>query len=117
MLHQLNAADGEDLTPPVKFMPPNGKPYALNLWNNVIYTTTAQGCGGNPNLVYAYDLGTRKVGTFAPGSGGVGGRPRPAGGAARTGNTRPGTGPVKPENTHFGQPIIGANPHPAPNPP
>src|SRR5258708_4784398 len=63
MLHQLNAADGEDLTPPVKFMPPNGKPYALNLWNNVVYTHTAQGCGGNPNLVYAYDPATKELRT------------------------------------------------------
>ena len=53
MLHQLNVADGEDVAPPSKFMPPNGKPYALNLWNNVIYTHTAQGCGGNPNVVYS----------------------------------------------------------------
>src|SRR5205085_8322084 len=33
MLHQLNVADGEDLAAPAKFMPPNGKPYALNLVN------------------------------------------------------------------------------------
>ena len=32
MLHQLNAADGEDVAPPAKWMPPNGKPYALNLF-------------------------------------------------------------------------------------
>ena len=63
MLHQLNVADGEDVKAPAKFMPPNGKPYALNLWNNVIYTHTAQGCGGNPNVVYAYDLATNKVGS------------------------------------------------------
>src|SRR5262249_21102216 len=36
MLHQLNAADGEDVAPPTKWMPPNGKPYALNLFQNVI---------------------------------------------------------------------------------
>ena len=47
-LHQLNAADGEYVTPPAKFMPPNGKPYALSLYKNVIYTHSAQGCGGNP---------------------------------------------------------------------
>src|SRR3984957_3953795 len=52
MLHQLDVADGEDVASPSKFMPPNGKPYALNLWKNVIYTHTAQGCGGNPNIVY-----------------------------------------------------------------
>ncbi|HWE48985.1 MAG TPA: hypothetical protein VG273_04325 [Bryobacteraceae bacterium] len=53
MLHQLNAADGEDVAPRAKFMPPNGKPYGLNLFNGAIYTHTAQGCGGNPNMVYA----------------------------------------------------------------
>src|SRR5262249_10191316 len=61
MLHQLNAADGEDIAPPAKWMPPNGKPYALNLVDNVIYTHTAQGCGGNPNVAYSYDLKTHKA--------------------------------------------------------
>ena len=42
-LHKLNAADGEALAPPAKFMPPNGKPYALNLVNNVIYTHSGAG--------------------------------------------------------------------------
>ena len=42
-------------------MPPNAKPYGLNLWKNVIYTTSAQGCGGNPNYVYAFDLATRRT--------------------------------------------------------
>ena len=50
MLHQVNVADGEEVATPSKFMPPNGKPYALNLFNNNIYTHTAQGCGGNPNM-------------------------------------------------------------------
>jgi hypothetical protein len=59
----LNAADGEDLAPPAKFMPPNGKPYGLNLWKGVIYTHTAQGCGGNPNTVYTFDLATGRVGS------------------------------------------------------
>ena len=44
-LRRVNLADGEDLAPPAKFMPPNGKPYALNLVDNVIYTHTAQRCG------------------------------------------------------------------------
>src|SRR5260370_10651244 len=77
-LHQLNAADGEDIVPPSKFMPPNGKPYPLNLWNGVIFTHTAQGCGGNPNMVYAYDLATKKVGSWGPSGGGMWGRSGPA---------------------------------------
>jgi hypothetical protein len=51
--------------------PPNGKPYALNLVNGVIYTATAQGCGGTPNNFYSYDLATKKVGNWALGSGGM----------------------------------------------
>ena len=35
--------------------------HGQNLVNGVIYTTTAQGCGGNPNQFY-YDLATKKVG-------------------------------------------------------
>ena len=51
-LHQINAADGSDVAPPDKFLPPNGKPYALNVVNGVVYTATAQGCGGVPNALY-----------------------------------------------------------------
>jgi outer membrane protein assembly factor BamB len=80
-LRQVNASDGEDIAPPMKWMPPNGKPYGLNLYKNVIYTHTAQGCGGNPNVVYAYDLATNKVGTWGPAGGGMWGRQGPAIGA------------------------------------
>src|SRR5260370_6506162 len=36
MLHQLNVADGGDVVPPAKFMPPNGNPYARTLRDNLI---------------------------------------------------------------------------------
>src|SRR5262245_19174491 len=55
-LRQLNLADGKDLAPPEKFIPGGGKPYALNLHNGVIYTATAQGCGGLTNAFYSFDL-------------------------------------------------------------
>ena len=77
-LHMINASTGDELGPPTKFMPPNGKPYALNLVNNVIYTHTAQGCGGNPNMAYSYDLATHKVGSWGPAGGGMWGRSGPA---------------------------------------
>ena len=70
-LRQLDVATGEDVAPPEPFLPPNGKPYGLNLVKNVVYTTTAQGCGGNPNQFYSFDLATKKVGSFNPGSGGM----------------------------------------------
>src|SRR5215471_15080104 len=77
-LRRLNAADGKEIAPPAKFMPPNGKPYALSLRENIIYTHTAQGCGGNPNMVYTYDLATDKVGSWGPAGGGMWGRTGPA---------------------------------------
>jgi outer membrane protein assembly factor BamB len=73
-LHRINAADGSDVAPPEKFMPPNGKPYALNVVNGVVYTATAQGCGGVPNAFYSFDLATRKASTFNPAGGGMWGR-------------------------------------------
>src|SRR3954454_21289574 len=43
-LHTMNVADGKEITPPVRFGFPNGKSYALNMWNSVIFTTTSQSC-------------------------------------------------------------------------
>ena len=60
-LRQLNAADGLDAAPPEKFVPGGGKPYALNLHNGVIYTATAQGCGGLTNAFYSFDLASRRA--------------------------------------------------------
>ncbi len=112
MLHQLNAADGEDVAPPSKFMPPNGKPYALNLWNNVLYTHTAQGCGGNPNDVYAYDLTTNKVGSWGPAGGGMWGRTGPAISDNGTMYTGTGDGRWDPADGTYGDGIIGVQQNP-----
>jgi outer membrane protein assembly factor BamB len=112
MLHQLNVADGEELAPPAKFMPPNGKPYALNLFNNVIYTHTAQGCGGNPNMVYTYDLATKKVGSWGPAGGGMWGRSGPAISSNGTMYTGTGDGRWDPENGVYGNGIIGVQQDP-----
>lgn len=73
-LWQVNLADGQDVSPPEKFIPGNGKPYALNLHNGVIYTATAQGCGGLTNAFYSFHLATRKASAFIPAGGGLWGR-------------------------------------------
>ena len=73
-LRQINAATGEDVAPAEKFMPGGGKPYALNLHNGVIYTATAQGCGGLTNAFYSFDLASRKASAFIPAGGGLWGR-------------------------------------------
>jgi hypothetical protein len=73
-LHTVNAADGTDAAPPEKFLPPNGKAYALNIFKNVIYTSTAQGCGGLINAMYSYNLDTAVTSIFIPSGGGLWGR-------------------------------------------
>lgn len=111
-LHILNAADGEEIAPPSKFMPPNGKPYALNLVNNVIYTHSAQGCGGNPNTAYTYDLATHKVGSWGPAGGGMWGRSGPAVSKSLVMYTGTGDGRWDPENGLYGNGIIGVKQNP-----
>lgn len=113
MLHQLNVADGEDIAPPKKFMPANGKPYALNLFKGVLYTHTAQGCGGNPNMVYTYDIATNKVGSWGPAGGGMWGRSGPAISADGTMYTGTGDGRFDPESGVYGSAIIGVKQDPA----
>ncbi len=111
-LRRLNVADGKEVAPPAKFMPPNGKPYALSLRENVIYTHTAQGCGGNPNMVYTYDLATDKVGSWGPPGGGMWGRTGPAIDSKGVMYTGTGDGPWNPENGIFGNGIIGVKQNP-----
>ena len=111
-LHQLNAGDGEDIAPPAKFMPPNGKPYGLNLFNGVIYTHTAQGCGGNPNIVYTFDLASGKVGSWGPSGGGMWGRQGPAISSTGVMYTGTGDGNFNPENSMFGNGIVGIKQNP-----
>lgn len=111
-LRTLDAATGEEIAPPELFLPPNGKPYALNLYKNVIYTTTAQGCGGNPNQFYSYDLPTKKVGSFNPGSGGLWPRLGPSvtkDGLVLAGS---GDGDYYPERQIYGQAIVGVKQNP-----
>lgn len=73
-LRQLNLADGTDTAPPALFIPGGGKPYALNLHDGVIYTATAQGCGGLTNAFYSFDLASQVVSAFIPSGGGLWGR-------------------------------------------
>jgi outer membrane protein assembly factor BamB len=111
-LRQINASDGEDVAPPMKWMPPNGKPYGLNLYKGVIYTHTAQGCGGNPNVVYSFDLTTNKAGSWGPAGGGMWGRQGPAISSDGTMYTGTGDGRWDPENGIYGNGIIGVKQNP-----
>jgi outer membrane protein assembly factor BamB len=113
MLHQLNPADGDETAPPLKFLPPNAKAYALNWHDNVIYSTTAQGCGGNENGVWAIDLSSaeKKVTNFIPGGrGGLWGRTGAAIGSDGTVYAPTGDGPFNPEKHEFSEAIIAVTP-------
>jgi outer membrane protein assembly factor BamB len=55
-LHPLNTSTGADRIPPVRFVPPNSKLSALNVNEGIIYASTQDGCGGNPNALYALDM-------------------------------------------------------------
>jgi outer membrane protein assembly factor BamB len=111
-LRKLDVATGEEIEPPALFLPPNGKPYALNLVNGVIYTSTAQGCGGHPNNFYSYDLATKKVGNWAPGSGGLWPRTGPSVGKDGTVYAGSGDGDYLPEQQIYGQAMIGVKQNP-----
>jgi outer membrane protein assembly factor BamB len=108
-LHSLNLADGKELAPPVKFGFGNGKSYSLNMWNSVIFTTTSQGCNGNPNQVWAIDVNDpeKKVMTFNPKSGGLWGRSGAAIDSTGTAWAPTGDGVYDPKNHVFGNGLIG----------
>jgi outer membrane protein assembly factor BamB len=73
-LFQLNLADGSQVAPPQLFMPSNAKPQALLLDHGTIYTSNTQGCGGNQNGFYSFNLATNKASVFLPAGGGLWGR-------------------------------------------
>lgn len=106
-LRQVNAADGEDVAPPEKFVPGGGKPYALNLYNGVIYTATAQGCGGLTNAFYSYDLSTRRSTAFLPAGGGLWGRRGASIGADGTAYLGTGDGQFDASARRLGNAIVG----------
>lgn len=109
-LHSLNLADGEETAPPIRFGYPNGKAYALNLWNGVLFTTTSQGCAGNPNQMWALNLTDpeKKVMTFNPKSGGLWGREGAAIDSDGVAWAPTGDGVYDLANQRYGNGLIGA---------
>ena len=58
LLHTLNPQTGDDLTPPVKFLPPNAKAVGSILIEPILYVATRDSCGSAANGVYAIDIGS-----------------------------------------------------------
>src|SRR5262245_58271149 len=107
-LHQVNVNTGDEIGAPMKFLPPNGKPYSLALVNNVIYTITGQGCGGTPNSVYALDLSdpAKTVRYWRSGSGGLWGTAGPAIGTDGTLYAETGDGQYDPATNRYANSIV-----------
>jgi outer membrane protein assembly factor BamB len=105
-LWQVNVADGENVAPPAKFMPPNGKAWALNLFKGVIYSSTGQGCGTVPYSFFSYDLATGKSSAFLPAGGGLWGRRGPAIAPDGTIYMGTGDGPYDPESGQLGNAVV-----------
>jgi outer membrane protein assembly factor BamB len=107
-LHQINVNTGDEIGSPMKFLPPNGKPYSLALVNNVIYTITGQGCGGTPNSVYSLDLSDpqRTVRYWRSGSGGLWGTAGPAIGTDGTLYAETGDGQYDPATNRYANSIV-----------
>ena len=111
-LHAVNINTGDELAPPMKFLPPNGKPYSLALVNNVIYTITGQGCGGNPNSVYSLDLDdpAKTVRYWRSGSGGLWGTAGPAIGTDGTIYAETGDGQYDPATNRYANAVVALTP-------
>ena len=111
-LHQVNINTGDEMVPAVKFLPPNGKAYSLAYDNNVIYTITGQGCGGNPNSVYSIDLNdaAKTISYWRSGSGGLWGIAGPAVGADGTVYAETGDGQYDPAINRYANSIVALTP-------
>ena len=109
-LHTLNAINGEDRTPPQKFVPPFSKNWSLNLVDNVLYTNTSQGCNGARSGVYAMDLGApdhpTKFFQSANGGAGIWGRAGVAIGKTAWCSRRPAMVPTMPPAASFPDTVL-----------
>ena len=75
----LNPHNGANRVPAVPFLPANARPSALIYVDDVIYTSTSNGCGAAPNGVWAIDLAseTKKPVSWKTNGGNVAGAAGP----------------------------------------
>jgi len=65
-LHVLNILNGEDMKPPLQFVPPFSKSWSLNLADDVLYTTISQGCNGARSCLRAGPERTQRQAEVLP---------------------------------------------------
>jgi outer membrane protein assembly factor BamB len=113
-LHGLNLVTGQDRFPPKAFVPAYSKNWSLNVVNNVVYTSTSQGCVGVKSGIWAMDLSQpdEPVTSFIVGNygGGIWGRGGPPLGADGTVFAATGDGPVDPGAGKYADSVIALSP-------
>ena len=111
-LHELNLATGEEMGDAVKMLPPNGKPYGLNMVDNAVYTITGNNCGGVSNGAYAIDLKSPEfdVRSFLSNAGGLWGLAGPAVGTDGTIYAETGDGVWDPGVEKYSQSVVALKP-------
>jgi translocation and assembly module TamB len=60
-LRTLNVQTGGEVDPAINFLSPGARASGVITIDGVVYATTADTCGGNPNGVYALDLASKAV--------------------------------------------------------
>jgi outer membrane protein assembly factor BamB len=68
-LYKLNPMTGEDISPPVSFVPPNAKVSDLDYSNKTIYTTTSGDCGAAA-AVWSFNIKTGAIASYRVPAGG-----------------------------------------------
>ena len=112
-LHRINTANGDDQGgPPTRFLPPNSKPSMLNVADNVIYSSTNQGCGAVENAIWAIDFAPESavIKSFETGGGGVWGAGGVAIGPDQTIYAQLGDGPHDPAQKKFSNTLVALAP-------
>ena len=84
MFHSMYVSNGEEPTPPVKFLPPNSNGEGLIVVDNIAYAITTNGCGGAPNGLWSLNLATQEVANWQPTNGTMAGSVGPAFGPNNT---------------------------------
>jgi outer membrane protein assembly factor BamB len=73
MFHSMYVSNGEEPSPPIKFLPSDTNGEGLIVVDDVAYAVTAGGCGGAPNAIWALDILSKEAATWQPTNGGIAG--------------------------------------------
>ena len=111
-LRTVDPATGREIARAEPFLPPNGKPYSLNFTTTFCTRPRRKGAAARRTSSTRYDLATKKVGSFNPGSGGMWPRLGPSIGKDGSVYAGSGDGDYFPERQIYGQSIVAVKQNP-----